>query len=163
MQIRDFLIVLFFTIQAHFFISVAGYASPAKVTSSDSSRHAVYMRVSICWWFRLSHSSTAAIRSSCNVDGGSCRLQIALLSWSHACSMGFISGEVGGHSILSISTSLRYSEMIWARWDLALLSCKVKLLSYSWWSGSTTGIRTSSRYFTAVNMPSTLTSGVLWP
>lgn len=71
-------------------------------------------------WFRFCYSSRADTRSCSRVDGGFYGNYAAIFSWYQACSMVFISSEVGSHS----------SRVLWCcsmnSWHISILSGSLK-------------------------------------
>ncbi|GFU08031.1 uncharacterized protein TNCV_1527691 [Trichonephila clavipes] len=67
------------------------------------------MRLLITSWSILSHSSRRALSSSWRVCGGGWRPATRLPRASQTCSIGFMSGEHAGHSILRIPSPKRKS------------------------------------------------------
>ncbi|GFW42300.1 hypothetical protein TNCV_1207531 [Trichonephila clavipes] len=84
------------------------------------------MRLLITSWGILSHSSRRALSSSWRVCVGGWRPATRLPRASQTCSIGFMSGELAGHSIRTIPSSKRKSSTRLARCGLQLLSIKMK-------------------------------------
>ncbi|GFW31649.1 uncharacterized protein TNCV_4683221 [Trichonephila clavipes] len=83
------------------------------------------MKLLITSWGILSHSSRRALSSSWRVCGGGWWPATRLPRASQTCSIGFMSGELAGHSIRTIPSSKRKSSTRLARCDLQLSSIKI--------------------------------------
>ncbi|GFU30608.1 hypothetical protein TNCV_2615031 [Trichonephila clavipes] len=84
------------------------------------------MRLLITSWGILSHSSRRAPSISWIIYGGGWRPATHLPTASQTCSIGFMSGELAGHSIRTIPSSKRKSSTRLARCVLQLSSIKMK-------------------------------------
>ena len=109
-----------------------------------------------CIWFCvMSHSSCSAMASCW-------RLYTSFPSWSQRCSIGFKSGENAGQGRTCTPFWLKKSMVSLAEWARALSCWKSVTSPLLRNNGTNSGSKISSMYRSAVKLPSTTMSWVLW-
>ena len=117
---------------------------------------------SLCWgsW---AHSSMRASLSSRTVAGWTWREEMAFCSISHACSMGFKSGDLAGQSNCTIAACSRYRLVMRALCARALSSIRMKSGPIAPAYGRTWTSKISLTYLSAVSVPLSMTCRSVFP